>query len=114
MLPPARGYHANVAIDLVSVLEHSRELQRATGVQDLLDVTRKAVQAVAGYRHVWLAVLEPGPPAMVRVLAISGEVEDLLWQRAPRFPVGEDAMLLEIQRGTRPVVVEDARVDPRT
>ena len=103
-----------MAIDLGLVLEHSRDLQRATTVQDLLDVTRKAVTAVAGYRHIWLCVIEPGPPEMVRILAVSGAVEDLLWERAPRFPVGNDAMLLEIRDGRRPVVVEDARRDPRT
>ena len=103
-----------MTIDLELVLEHSRDLQRATTVQELLDVTRKAVAAVAGYQHVWLCVIEPGPPEMVRILAIAGAVEDMLWERAPRFPVGTDAMLLEIRDGRRPVVVEDARVDPRT
>jgi signal transduction histidine kinase/ActR/RegA family two-component response regulator len=103
-----------VAIDLASLLNHSRDLQRATTVQELLDVTRGAVRTVAGYQHVWLCVIEPGPPAMVRVLAVSGTVEPMLWERAPRFPVGQDAMLLEIMEGTRPVVVEDARTDPRT
>jgi signal transduction histidine kinase len=103
-----------VDIDFPAILRHTRDLQRATTIQDLLDATRTAVRAASGYDHVWLAVFEPGTPMMVRVLAVSGGVEPLVWERAPIFPVEGDAMLRELVRGTRPVVVEDARIDPRT
>jgi signal transduction histidine kinase len=105
---------ASVGVDLLAVLEHTRDLQRATTVQDLLDATRRAVEAAAGYANVWLCVLEPGPPAMVRVLGVAGAMEPAIWEKAPQFPIAGDAMLEEIAQATRPVVVEDARTDPRT
>jgi signal transduction histidine kinase/ActR/RegA family two-component response regulator len=100
-----------VAIDLPALLEHTRDLQRATTVQELLAVTRTAVRAAAGYDNVWLAVFEED---MVRLLATSGNAEAVIWEQAPRFPAAEDRMLDEIRKGTHPVVVTDARVDPRT
>jgi signal transduction histidine kinase/ActR/RegA family two-component response regulator len=103
-----------VDIDFPAILRHTRDLQRATTIQDLLEATRTAVREATGYDHVWLAAFEPGTPAMVRVLAVAGGVEPLIWERAPTFPIDGDAMLIEIFRGTRPVVVEDARLDPRT
>jgi two-component system, cell cycle sensor histidine kinase and response regulator CckA len=103
-----------VAVDLLAVLEHTRDLQRATTVQDLLEATRRAVEAAAGYSNVWLCVLEPGRPGMVRVLGVAGAMESTIWEKAPRFPIAGDAMLEEILAATRPVVVEDARTDPRT
>ena len=103
-----------MAIDLRLVLEHTRDLQRATSVQALLEATRDAVRAAAGYENVWLALFEKGPPVMVRLLAISGAMEAMLWERAPTFPVGDDPMLNEILSGAGPVVVADARTDPRT
>ena len=103
-----------MGVDLLSILQHARELQRATTVQELLDATRSAVKEVAGYDNVWLAVREAGTPPMVRVLAVSGAIEATIWEKAPRFPVAGDAMLQEIFRDGLPVVVEDARSDPRT
>jgi signal transduction histidine kinase/ActR/RegA family two-component response regulator len=103
-----------LSLDLFALLEHTRQLQRATTLQELLDATRQTVEKAAGYGHAWICAIEPGPPAMVRVLAASGGIEPMLWERAPRFPVAGDAMLLEIMSGHRPVVVEDARIDPRT
>jgi signal transduction histidine kinase/ActR/RegA family two-component response regulator len=103
-----------VQIDLLAILRHTRDLQRATTVQELLEATRTAVRAAAGYDNIWLASFEPGTPTQVRVLAVSGAMEPIVWERAPVFPAEGDAMVREIVEGMKPVVVDDARTDPRT
>lgn len=105
-----------MSLDVDAVLQFSRELQRAESTQDLLVATRAAVRRFTPYRTVWLTTIHPGTPRMGEVLAISGEeaVEAVVMHRAPSFPIDGDVMLEEILAATRPVVVEDARLDPRT
>jgi two-component system cell cycle sensor histidine kinase/response regulator CckA len=101
-------------LDLPLLLRLTRQLQLATSLRELLDAVREGVLQVAGYQSVWLAVFEPGTPQMVRILSVSGEVEEIAMSRAPQFPVDGDVMLEEIARAVAPVVVADARLDPRT
>lgn len=104
-----------MAIDLELVLGFSRDLQRATTLDELVAATNKAVTCATRYRTIWIAALEATRDGeWVRVLAASGTAERLIWEETPRFPVGNDALLLEIRTGRRPVVVEDMRTDPRT
>jgi signal transduction histidine kinase len=105
-----------MALDVAAVLQFSRELQQAVALRELLVATRAAVRRATPYRTVWLVAIRPGAPRMVELLAISGEesVEEVALQRASRFPVDGDVFLEEICSVTRPVVVEDARTDPRT
>src|SRR6266568_3291243 len=105
-----------MALDVAAVLQFSRELQQADTLRDLLLVTRAAVRRTTPYRTVWMGAIRAGAPRMIELLAVSGEerVEDVAVQRAARLPVDGDAMLEEICSSIRPVVVEDARTDPRT
>lgn len=96
------------------VLEHSGELQQARSLADLLRVSRAAVASLTRYRALWIAWFDPLHEDMVRIIAGSPEIEELLWETAPLVPIAADAMIEEIGRGRRPVVVEDARIDPRT
>jgi signal transduction histidine kinase len=100
--------------DFEAVLRHARALQQATTLRDLLAVTRTAVQQVAGYEHVWLALFDPATPEEARILAVSGEIEPVVLEECPTIPVAGDPMMEEIVRALAPVVVDDARVDPRT
>jgi len=105
-----------VALDVAAVLELSRELQQAVSLRDLLVATRASVRAATPYRTVWLAAFRHGPPSMVDILAIAGEevTESLVLSQAATFPVAGDRMLEQIYAATEPVVVADARTDPRT
>jgi len=101
--------------DPALLLSFSQNLQRAGTIAELADATRRLVLQTSGLRTVWLASFEQAPDGLwVRILAASGSHESLIWARTPRFPVGCDPFLLEIRDSARPVVCEDARVDPRT
>lgn len=96
------------------ILRHSGELQQARTLADLMRTTDTAVKAMTRYHTAWIAWFDPEVPDTVRVLAASGSVESTIWETSPVVPRGVDAMLDEIAAGGEVVVVEDARVDPRT
>ncbi len=102
-----------MAIDVPSVLRLSRDLQRATTPEQIIEAAREAVFRATGYATTWVGELEPGPEAMVQVFLASGTGQAGI-ARLPRFPSRGDAMLAEVLAARAPVVVEDARTDPRT
>lgn len=93
------------------LLQFARELQRAVNFSQLLEIVRDAVESMVGYRHAWLAMVEPNL-THVRVLAYVGTGSS--WDEAMVIPIAGDAMVAEILKATTPIVVEDARTDPRT
>lgn len=95
------------------ILEHSRELQQARSLADLMRTTGVAVRAITRYRTAWISWFDPDRSDQIRVLAVSGAVESI-WETSPIIPRGADPMLEEIAAGGRVVIVEDARIDPRT
>lgn len=101
------------SVDQAAILRHAQLLQQATSLKELMQVTELAVQAVSRYRSCWLAILEDDL-TQVRILGASAGIEALVLEKAPVFPVGQDAMLKEIVEGRRVCVVVDARTDPRT
>ncbi len=96
------------------LLAFARELQRATTFIEVLDVARAEVRDAIGFDHAWLCVADEESPREVRVIGYSGSRQDLVWDAAPRIPVEGDPMMAEILAADGPVVVEDARTDPRT
>jgi signal transduction histidine kinase/ActR/RegA family two-component response regulator len=96
------------------LLAFARDLQRAATFVEILDVARAEVRDALGFDHAWLCVAEGDPPTSVRVLGYSGSRQDLIWDVAPRIPIQGDPMMEEILAGEGPVIVEDARTDPRT
>ncbi len=104
-----------MAIDFEALLQASGALQRATDLRSLLKAVEEAVRRSTRYRTVWLAAWEDTADGEhVRLLAAQGTAEELIFEKSPRFPTAGDAMLLEIKDGQKPVVVVDARTDPRT
>jgi signal transduction histidine kinase/ActR/RegA family two-component response regulator len=93
------------------LLQFAGELQRAVNFSELLEIVRDAVESLVGYRHAWLAMVEPNL-THVRMLAFVGAGTS--WDEAVVIPIAGDAMIAEILQATAPVVVEDARTDPRT
>jgi signal transduction histidine kinase/ActR/RegA family two-component response regulator len=96
------------------LLAFARELQRAATFAEVLEVARAEVRDAVGFDHAWLCVADEEEPAFVRVIGYSGSRQDLIWDVAPRIPVEGDPMMQEIFAAEGPVVVEDARTDPRT
>jgi anti-anti-sigma regulatory factor len=96
------------------LLAFARELQRATTFSELLEVTQTEIASAIGYRHAWLFVAETEGADEVRMIDIAGSKRDAAWEVAPVLKIRGDAMLEEIMRGEEPIVVEDARTDPRT
>jgi signal transduction histidine kinase/ActR/RegA family two-component response regulator len=92
----------------------ARELQRAASFVDILEVARAEVHDTVGFNHAWLCVADGENPSEVRLIGYSGARQDLIWEIAPRIPVTGDPMMEEIFAADGPVIVEDARTDPRT
>ncbi|NOU34109.1 MAG: response regulator [Polyangiaceae bacterium] len=104
-----------MAVDLGSVLDLSGELQRAASLSDVVIAAQAAVARTSRYRTTWLGAVEETPDGTwIRILAMEGVSKEIIWERAPRFPVRDDPFLLEILAGDHPVIVEDMRTDPRT
>jgi signal transduction histidine kinase/ActR/RegA family two-component response regulator len=96
------------------LLAFARELQRAATFVEVLDVARAEVRDAIGFDHAWLCVADDAEPMGVRILGYSGSRQDLVWDVAPRIPIKGDRMMEEIFAAEGPVIVEDARTDPRT
>jgi signal transduction histidine kinase/ActR/RegA family two-component response regulator len=97
--------------DQTRLLQFARELQRAVDFTQMLEIVRDAVESLLGYRHAWLAMVEPNL-THVRILAFVGVGTS--WDEAVVIPIEGDAMIAEILKAAEPIVVEDARIDPRT
>jgi signal transduction histidine kinase len=96
------------------LLAFARELQRAASFEELLLATQSEVSAAVGYQHAWLFVADDEELRELRLIDAAGSVRDQAFRVAPRLKVEGDAMLEEILRSDQPVVVIDAREDPRT
>jgi len=98
-------------INQTRLLQFARELQRAVNFTQMLEIVRDAVESLVGYRHAWLAMVEPNQ-THIRILAFVGVGTN--WDEAVVIPIEGDAMIAEILVAAVPIVVEDARTDPRT
>ena len=97
------------------MLDLSGDLQRAASLSDVVIAAQAAVARTSRYRTTWLGAVEETPDGTwIRILAMEGPSKEIIWERAPRFPVRDDPFLLEILAGDHPVIVEDMRTDPRT
>ncbi|MEP7049005.1 MAG: ATP-binding protein [Pseudomonadota bacterium] len=96
------------------LLAFARELQRASTFQDLLEITRQEAIAAAGYPHVWLFISDKEDVREMRLIDFAGSQRDLTWEVAPVLRVEGDVLMEQIINSDEPIVVEDARTDPRT
>jgi signal transduction histidine kinase len=96
------------------LLAFARELQRASTFRELLDITRDEAKAACGYEHVWLFVSDDAEVKEVRLIDYVGSGRDRAWEVAPVLKVEGDLLMESIVTADEPVVVEDARTDPRT
>lgn len=73
------------------------------------------MRRATGYEHTWLMISEEDEDVTeVRLIDASSEHAEQMWRVAPVLQIRGDVMLEEIFAGDAPVVVNDARTDPRT
>ncbi len=90
------------------------ELQRVTSFSELLRCIDAEVRAVLGYRQTWLVVFDPVDPTLARLVETVGDHTELVLRHGTVIPTIGDRMMDEIRANRGPVVVADARTDPRT
>lgn len=81
--------------------------------RQLLQMTRAEIQKTTGYNHAWLYLLTRERDSF-ELIEIDSEVRPLAEEHCLILPVAGDPMLEEIATGKEPVIVVDARTDPRT
>jgi signal transduction histidine kinase len=96
------------------VLAFARELQCAEGFGELMAIARTGLPTSLGFRHAWLFVAEKCDNGVMRLLDASGSSRVQLRELAPRMTIAGDALLEELAASRAPVVIADARLDPRT
>jgi signal transduction histidine kinase/CheY-like chemotaxis protein len=96
------------------LLAFARELQRASTFRELLETTRAESLALAGYAQVWLFISDTDEVKEGRLIDYAGSQRDAVWEFAPVLQVEGDPLLEQIVKSDEPIVVEDARTDPRT
>jgi signal transduction histidine kinase/ActR/RegA family two-component response regulator len=99
---------------LLGLLQFARALQQAHSFADLVDIARSEVLSVTGYAHAWLLVRDQDDENKLRLLDVSGIERDKVWDFARILTVAGDPFLEELLSSNTPVVIEDARTDPRT
>jgi signal transduction histidine kinase len=96
------------------LLAFARRLQRASTFAELLAISRDEVLQATEYRHVWLMVADREQADELRLIEYSGDRRDDVWEHAPVLKVQGDPFLEELVASDEPVVIDDARTDPRT
>ncbi len=96
------------------LLAFARELQRANTFKELLELTRQEAMAAADYPHVWLFIGDDEDPQEARLIDYAGSQRDKAWDLAPVMKIDGDPLLEQLRESDEPVVVVDARTDPRT
>ncbi|MBK7258946.1 MAG: GAF domain-containing protein [Ignavibacteriae bacterium] len=108
-LTDTRSRHAE------SLLRLSRRFESAQTYPEVLEAAREEVRSAIGYTNLWVYLISDDRKyayALVGGGPVSGD--DWMKSEMGRLTIEGDAMLEEIARATHPVVVEDARTDPRT
>jgi signal transduction histidine kinase/ActR/RegA family two-component response regulator len=95
-------------------LAFARLLQDTTSFGALLEASRAEVEATTGYAHAWLLMRDERNPEQLRLVETSGGRRDNIWSHASVLDVKGDRMLEELLSSDMPLVIPDARTDPRT
>jgi signal transduction histidine kinase/CheY-like chemotaxis protein len=100
--------------NLLRLLSFARVLQDLTSFGALLDASRAEVEATTGYAHAWLLMRDERNTTRLRLLETSGTHRDDIWNYASVLEVKGDPFLEELLSSHVPLVIPDARIDPRT
>ena len=100
--------------NLARLLTFARTLQDVTSFGALLDASRAEVQAATGYGHAWLLMRDERNTTQLRLLETSSSRRDDIWNFAAVLDVKGDPFLEDLLSSSLPLVIPDARIDPRT
>jgi signal transduction histidine kinase/CheY-like chemotaxis protein len=96
-----------------TTLEVAREFSVANSLDEVMRAARTAVRAHTRYQQAWLSLFDRDG-AHVRIIAIEGGIAQRVWAWSAAMPTERDRFLAELLQATSPVIIVDARVDPRT
>ena len=96
------------------LLRFARSLQGAQDFGELVRAAALEIREALGYAHTWLMIAEDETSERFRMLAYEGSQAERVWDVAPVLTVRGDAFLEALVASEEPVVIEDARLDPRT
>ena len=97
--------------------DFARFVGRITGARtlnELLKWVRIETREAAGYDNVWLMVGEEERPKTLSLVSVSSGESDNIEREASQLTVTGDPFLEELIASYAPVVIVDARTDPRT
>ncbi|MGE5784444.1 MAG: GAF domain-containing protein, partial [Myxococcales bacterium] len=96
------------------LLSFARKLQNAASFGELLDAAQAEARDVAGYEHVWFYVGDVENPNELRLIEASSRDRQIVWDHAQVLSVADDPLIQELLNSDVPIVIPDARFDPRT
>ena len=96
------------------LLTLAKKLLSATDFSELLNIARAEVQESVGYQHVWFMVMDHEDSDELRLIEYVGDRRDIVFETAPVLKIKGDRFLEETIASDVPVIIEDARTDPRT
>jgi len=99
---------------LQRLLRFARSLQRAEDFGELVRASAHEIKEALGYQHTWLMIAEDETLARVRMIEYAGAQRERVWEVAPVLEIAGDPFLEAVAASEAPVVIEDARLDPRT
>lgn len=98
-----------------SLLRLSRQLERAQSYREIVNAALTEVRATIGYQNLWVYLLTPDRQYCTALMA-DGQLSESIMTGSgiALLKIKGDPMLEEIAAATQIVIVEDARLDPRT
>jgi signal transduction histidine kinase/ActR/RegA family two-component response regulator len=105
---------AGTELSTKRLLAFARKLQRAATFEELVVAAGDEVKDTLGYEHAWFMVADDEAASELRMIDAASARRERMWEIAPRLRVKGDAFLEHLIAADEPVVIEDARVDPRT
>jgi len=100
-------------LSLQRLLRFARSLHEAQDFAELVTGAALEIREALGYPNTWLMIAEDERAERFRMLAYQGTQAKLVWEVAPVLVVSGDAFLEALIASEEPVVIEDARLDPR-
>jgi signal transduction histidine kinase len=96
------------------LLSFARRIQHAADFSELIEEAHREVSDAVGYVHCWFMVADDDNLDELRLIDYSGTRRATVWEVSPKLQVKGDRFLEELIASDLPVVIEDARTDPRT
>jgi signal transduction histidine kinase/CheY-like chemotaxis protein len=97
------------------LLSFTKRLRQASTFAELLIAARDEASVVAGYSHAWLLIASGSEmPAFLRLVDVVGSQAQIVRSVLQQVDLKVDSLLQDIVASEVPIVIEDARSDPRT